>query len=372
MAQAAGSGARKSLNTVIEDSVLSIITAGRIAYPLERAPEIGELREVAPNVFWSRMPLPGGLDHINIWLLRNDDGYAVIDTGMYTQEAVNTWQQLMSSLPDDAPVRTVYATHFHPDHVGMAGWLVREGAEQFWMTQLEYMTCRIVYSQINEDGVPPEVDAFNRSAGWPEKVIGTYARGYGSYRKRVFQPPFSYRRLAEGQHHSIGGTDWKVVVGNGHSPEHACFYSEELKLLISGDQVLPRISSNVSVTPMDPFANPMADWLGSLKKLKAEIPDDVMVLPAHQECFIGLHARIDELIGSQTQVFTALLEALQESPKRAYDLFEVLFSRPIAEDNLLILNLATGEAVACLNYLYELGEITRSVDADGVRWYQGV
>jgi len=150
VAPASGSGTRKTLNTVIEDPALSIITAGRIAYPLERAPEFGELREVAPNVLWSRMPLPGGLDHINIWLLRNDDGYAVIDTGMYTQEAVSTWQQIMHSLPDAAPVQTVYATHFHPDHVGMAGWLVREGAEQFWMTQLEYMTYRIVLAWFTE------------------------------------------------------------------------------------------------------------------------------------------------------------------------------------------------------------------------------
>jgi len=351
---------------------LSIIAADRIVYPLESTPQYGELQEVAPNVLWSRMPLPGGLDHINIWLLRNDNGYAVIDTGMFTEDAVSAWQKLMADLPVDAPVRTVYATHFHPDHVGMAGWLVREGAEQFWMTQLEYMTCRIVYSQINNDGVPLEFEAFNRSAGWPEKAIGNYAQQYGSYRKRVSQPPFSYRRLAEGQTHSIGGSDWKVVVGSGHSPEHACFYSKELKLLISGDQVLPRISSNVSVTPVDPFANPMADWLGSLNKLKVEIPDDVMVLPAHQECFFGLHARIDELIESQIQVLAALLKSLHGAPKRVFDVFEVLFSRPISQENLLIFNLATGEAVACLNYLYERGEITCSVDSQGVRWYQAL
>lgn len=349
---------------------MNLNAAKRLVYPLTRPPGFGELQEVAPNVLWSRLPLPGGLDHINVWLLRNDDGYAVIDTGMYTPEAVTTWQQLMADLPGNAPVRAVYATHFHPDHVGMAGWLMSQGAEQFWMTRLEYMTCRIVFSQNNDDGVPPEFDAFNRSAGWPQGAIENYTRQYGSYRKRVSQPPFSYRRLVEGQTHSLGGSDWRVVVGNGHSPEHACFYSEELKLLVSGDQVLPRISSNVSVTPMDPFANPMADWLDSLKKLRAEIPDDVMVLPAHQECFFGLHARIDELVKEQERVLGVLLESLQGSPKRALDVFDVLFSRPIPQDNLLIFNLATGEAIACLNYLYELGEITWSVDSEGGRWYQ--
>tara|TARA_R110002095_G_scaffold209432_1_gene195965 strand:- start:1622 stop:2560 length:939 start_codon:yes stop_codon:yes gene_type:complete len=312
------------------------------------------------------------LDHINVWLLRNDDGYAVIDTGMCTQDAEDTWRQLMVSLPDDAPIRQVFVTHFHPDHVGMAGWLVSEGAEQFWMTRLEYMTCRIVMNQSSDDDVPAEFDAFNRSAGWPESAISNYRHQYGAYRRRISQPPFAYRRLAEGQRHTIGGSDWKIVVGNGHSPEHACFYSEQLKLLISGDQVLPRISSNVSVTPMDPFANPMADWLNSLNKLKSEIPDDVMVLPAHQECFIGLHARIDELIESQKQVLAALLKSLHGAPKRAFDVFEVLFSRPISQENLLIFNLATGEAVACLNYLYERGEITCSVDSKGGRWYQAV
>ncbi|MGO1501308.1 MAG: MBL fold metallo-hydrolase [Marinobacter sp.] len=349
-----------------------MVGAGRVTYPLGRAPRHGELLEVAPNVFWSRIPLPGGLDHINVWLLKNDDGYAVVDTGMYTKEAEDTWRQLIADLPSDTSIRQVFVTHFHPDHVGMAGWLVSEGAEQFWMTRLEYMTCRIVLNQSSDDEVPAEFEAFNRSAGWPESAISSYRHQYGAYRKRVSQPPLAYRRLEEGQRHTIGGSDWKIVVGNGHSPEHACFYSEELKLLISGDQVLPRISSNVSVTPMDPFANPMADWLNSLSKLKAEIPDDVMVLPAHQECFTGLHARIDELIESQKLVLAALLESLQRAPKRVFDVFEVLFSRSIPQKNLLIFNLATGEALACLNYLYECGEISCSVDSDGVRWYQAM
>ncbi|WP_439955514.1 hypothetical protein, partial [Klebsiella pneumoniae] len=65
--------------------------------------------------------------------------------------------------------------------------------------------------------------------------------------------------------------------------------------LISGDQVLPKISSNVSVFPTEPDGDPLTDWLNSLAKVKREVPDDVLVLPAHNEPFRGLHARLDHL-----------------------------------------------------------------------------
>jgi glyoxylase-like metal-dependent hydrolase (beta-lactamase superfamily II) len=145
-------------------------------------------------------------------------------------------------------------------------------------------------------------------------------------------------------------------------------YCPQLKLLISGDQVLPKISSNVSVHPSEPEANPMGDWYASLAKLKRDIPDDVLVLPAHNECFRGLHARLDALHADQDRATGRLRLALAQ-PKRVLDVFVSLFSRPIDEADTQLLGMATGEGLACLNYLMHTGEARRDIDADGVAWY---
>jgi glyoxylase-like metal-dependent hydrolase (beta-lactamase superfamily II) len=158
-------------------------------------------------------------------------------------------------------------------------------------------------------------------------------------------------------------------VGNGHSPAHACLYCPALKVLISGDQVLPRISSNVSVHPTEPDADPMSGWLASLAKLKREVPDDVLVLPAHNECFRGLHARLDALATGQERSLDRLRRSLKER-KRSIDVFGALFARAINEADVPLLGMATGESLACLNYLMHRGEVTREADADGVNWYR--
>jgi glyoxylase-like metal-dependent hydrolase (beta-lactamase superfamily II) len=332
-------------------------------------PGPAELIEVAPNVFWARVPLPSKLDHINVWLFREEDGYSVIDTGMYTGPAKSTWTSLIDALPAGSQIRRVFVTHLHEDHVGMVGWLVEQGASEFWMTRMEYLTCRALAAECRDDTVPEDFVAFHQGSGWPESAIHSYHNHYVIYGKSVSRLPRAYFRLEEGQHHVIGGHSWTIVTGNGHSPEHACFYCKELELLISGDQVLPGISSNVSVTPMEPRANPMADWLRSLRKLKAEVPDNVLVLPGHQRCFMGLHKRIDSLIADQEHAFVSLRAALRQGPKRVVDIFEVLFLRAISEEDFMIFNLATGEARACLNYLYDLGEVVCSTDSHGVLWY---
>ena len=162
----------------------------------------------------------------------------------------------------------------------------------------------------------------------------------------------------------------RVIVGTGHSPAHARMYCPALKVLISGDHVLPRISSNVSVYPTEPDADPMRGWLDSLAKIRREVPDDVLVLPAHNECFRGLHARIDALASGQERSLERLRRSLQER-KRAVDVFGALFARTIGEADVPLLGMATGESLACLNYQMYRGEMARAFDADGLAWYRG-
>ncbi|MNO63702.1 Hydroxyacylglutathione hydrolase [compost metagenome] len=339
-----------------------------LLYPCGQAPEPGAVREIAPGVLWLRMPLPLSLDHINLWAVRDGDGWAIFDTGMHTPTTVDAWRTLFGPdgpLGEGGPTR-VFATHMHPDHVGMAGWLNREYGCELWMTRGEYMNCRVLVADTGLEA-PPEALNFYRRAGWDDAAIEHYRARFGGYGKKMSALPQSYRRLRDGQRIRIGEHEWQVVVGSGHSPEHACFYCPELKLLISGDQVLPRISSNVSVHPTEPYGDPMGDWLESLERIKTMIPDDVLVLPAHDDPFRNLHARLDRLLGSHRRALGRLHKLLEEGPKRVVDLFSVLFARRIDAEVLL---LATGETQANLNYLVQRDKATVSDDADGVAWYQ--
>jgi glyoxylase-like metal-dependent hydrolase (beta-lactamase superfamily II) len=236
------------------------------------------------------------------------------------------------------------------------------------MTQLEYLNCRVLTGDTGREA-PEDAVAFYQKAGWGQGAIENYQARFGNFGKHIHALPESYRRIQDGEDIQIGGSSWRVIVGRGHSPEHACLYSSEKKVLISGDQVLPRISSNVSVYPTEPDANPMQDWLETLKKIKEEVPDDVLVLPSHNECFRGLHARLDYLAMAQERTLDRLRKTLKE-PRRAIDVFVALFGRSIDETDGGLLNLATGESIACLNYLLHLGEITRQADHEGVVWYQ--
>lgn len=342
-----------------------------LIYPFEAPPQPGKVLEVAPGVLWMRMPLPMMLNHINIWAIadgENDEGWAVVDTGMRTDETLAAWRALFAGATDGRRLSRVFVTHMHPDHVGMAGWLTRKFDCRLWMTRLEYLNCRVLTADTGREAPDAGIKFFHR-AGWEDAAIENYRARFGNFGKRIHALPDSYRRLVDGEVIRIGRHDWRVIVGTGHSPEHACLYCAELKLLVSGDQVLPRISSNVSVHPTEPDEDPMHDWLASLDKLKAAVPDDVLVLPAHNECFRGLHARLDYLGASQRRSLDRLRKSLTE-PKRAIDVFAALFARAIASDDAGLFGLATGESIACLNYLMHRGEVHRDIDDAGVAWYR--
>ena len=339
-----------------------------LVYPFEVPPEAGKTLEVAPGVVWIRMPLPMRLNHINVWGLEDEGGWAVVDTGMGTDDTLTAWRAVFAGGTDKRPLTRVFVTHMHPDHIGMAGWLTRKFNCRLWMTRLEYLHCRVLTADTGrkapEDGV-----IFFKRAGWSDSAIENYQARFGKFGKYIHTLPDSYRRIADGEDIKIGKHTWRVIVGTGHSPEHACLYCAELKLLISGDQVLPKISSNVSVHPTEPDADPMRDWLESLAKLKREVPDDVLVLPSHNDCFRGLHARLDYLAASQLRTLDRLRKTLQE-PKRTVDVFTSLFGRSIDESDSGLLSLATGEGLACLNYLVHRGEAARTLDDSGVAWYR--
>ncbi len=327
-------------------------------------PAKGEVTDVAPGVRWLRMPLPFMLGHINLWLLDDGDGWTVVDTGIPDEASKAVWERVFADELDGKPVKRVMVTHLHPDHCGLAGWLCRRWDVPLWMTRTEYLMCR---NLVHDTGhpAPQEGVAFYRAAGFDAAALERYQKRFGLFGKAVSPMPSAYRRLEDGQKISVGANHWQVMVGNGHSPEHACLFCPEQNVIISGDQILPTISSNVSVWPTEPCANPLKDWLESCDRLRRRLPEDVLVLPAHGRPFRGARARLSALIGEHEEGLDALY-GLCETPRRAVDVFEALFKGQISDSNLIM---AVGESVAHLTYLVEQGNLTSWMD-DGVRWYR--
>ncbi len=340
-----------------------------LTYPFETAPVegAGDAVEVAPGVLWLRMPLGGSLKFINVWAIRDGEGWAVVDTGIQTKETAQGWRQAFAGAMGGLPVTRILVTHLHPDHCGMAGWLARKFEARLWMSRLEYITCRMLAADTGREA-PKDGELFYRACGWDDDGIENYRARFGGFGKGIYPLPDSYHRMSQGDIIRIGDNDWQVIVGCGHSPEHVCLYCEALNLFISGDQVLPKISSNVSVFPTEPEADTLDDWLTSLARVKTQAPEGVLVLPSHNDPFYGLHVRIDHLIRGHERSLIRLLRKLSE-PRRAIDVFGVLFARPIGPD---LLGMATGESMAHLNCLLHRGLITRRRDEAGVDWYQAV
>jgi glyoxylase-like metal-dependent hydrolase (beta-lactamase superfamily II) len=336
-----------------------------VSYAFETRPETGESIRVAPGIVWLRSPLPFKLDHINLWLLEDSDGWTVADTGVCFDGAKAAWHKAFDGPMAGRPIDRIVVTHLHPDHIGCAGWLSEMFDAPLWMTRSEYLLCRVLVADTGRT-TPEAGNRFYRGAGFPLEAMDYYHKMFGMFGKYVSPVPEAYRRLQDGDCFEIGSDQWQVIIGRGQSPEHACLYCAERNLLISGDQLLPTISPNVSVYPTEPEANPLGDWLESLKMLKASIPEDVLVLPAHGRPFRGAHERLDVLIAEHNDGLDKL-QVLCREPRRAVDVFPVLFKSEINKHNLI---LATGESVAHLNYLLDEGRIEVESDTDGVNWYR--
>jgi glyoxylase-like metal-dependent hydrolase (beta-lactamase superfamily II) len=214
---------------------------------------------------------------------------------------------------------------------------------------------------------PADVVAFYAAQGWPEAAVERLRSSeWGRFGRGVHRLPNGYHRLRAGDRLRIGQRQWDVVVGAGHSPEHVCLHDPVDGLLISGDQVLPRITSNVSVYPTEPEADPLGDWLDSIARLKT-LPEGTLVLPSHNEPFFGLHTRLDQLAADHSRKLEALLDACSE-PLSAYDSFGTLFRRRIADDEI---QMATGEALAHLRWLHRRGQV-EAERCDGVTRYRRI
>ena len=358
------------METDLADGVVEVDREGGareergLTYPFAAPPGTGFAVRVAPDILWMRLAMPIALNHINVYAVEDGEGWAVIDTGLNLPATREEWDRLLEGPLHGRPVTRVVCTHMHPDHIGLAGWLCDRFDVPLVMTRLEYVTARMLLADTGQPA-PESGATFYRAAGWDATQIEGYRAGFGQFGRAVAPMPAGFVRVREGDRLSIGGRDWRVVVGEGHSPEHACLWREDDGVVLGGDQILPKISSNVSVWPTEADADPLGDWLASLERMKTVFPDEVLILPSHGEPFRGVQARLDALIRGHRTALKRLERTLQQ-PCRAVDVFPALFARPVGDG---VRGMATGESVAHLNYLLRRGRAARRRDADGVDWW---
>jgi len=326
-------------------------------YPHETSPVPGESVPVAPGVEWLCMPLPFALNHINLWLLEDGDGIAAVDTGIALDAVKTAWKSALTT----RHLTRCIVTHFHPDHLGLAGWLEQETGAPLWMSQGEFLTAQAVREESGNYSVAA-MCAFFRRHGLNDAAITALQERGNAYRRNVPLIPATYRRLFAGQNITIGQHQWRTIAGYGHAPEHMSLYCDELRVLISGDMLLPRISTNVPVLAANPLDNPLQWFLDSIDRFR-ELPADTLVLPSHGRPFRGLHARIDQLHAHHTERCEVLVDACRNTPHTAAELLGTLFGREIPDPHQTMF--AMGEAIAHLNYLQNTGRMQR-IEEDGV------
>lgn len=340
----------------------------RLTYPLDtRKPEPGHSIEMAPGVHWIQMPLPFALDHINLWLLRDNidgrDGWTIVDCGVTRDDVKALWEQVFENVLNGLPVLRVIVTHVHPDHLGLAHWLCERWDVPLWMSMTDYITGRQWTSSDGGSANGGEASAAHYAKHGlrdPETLDGVRARS-SYYTGLVPRVPASFVRIMDGDKIRIGDHEWQAIVGYGHAPEHMAFYSPHHNVLISGDMILPRISTNVSVQNYEPQGNPLKLYLDSLSRY-SHLPEDTYVLPSHGRPFKGLHERISQQHTHHQERFDEVLEACVK-PHSAFDILPIMFRRKLDTHQTTF---AMGEAIAHLNALYFAGKLDRTLNPDGI------
>lgn len=331
-----------------------------LSIPFADVPGPAQSTEVAPGVFWIRMPLPFALNHINLWLLRDGDGWTLVDCGFGIDATLSLWEQVFATLLQGKKIRRIIVTHYHPDHVGCAGWLQQRWNCEVWMTETEFLAAHSAVSDGAGDSIDRATELFRRHGLTGERLHANSIRK-NNYKKGVPSLPYAFRRILEGDEININDHSWQVIVGRGHAPEHAMLYCAASNVLISGDQVLPKITTNVGVWPSQPNGDPLKLFLDSMSKF-AQLPHDVLILPSHGPVFRGLHERLAQLKHHHDERLAEVVEFCAEA-KTAAALLPVLFRRELDAHQVVF---AMGESIAHLNFLMYSGRLVRSENSEGV------
>ena len=337
-----------------------------IRFPFDAPPGPGEVTEVTQGILWARLPLPMTLDHVNVYVLDDGDGWAVVDTGLSARRCREAWEALLAGPLTGKPVTKVLLTHHHPDHLGLVGWFQARGAELI-TTRTAWLFGRMLTLDEQEEMTPESETFFLRAGMDPERLAKRKADRPFNFADVVHPIPLGFRRIKQDDRITLGGRDWTIHVGNGHAPEHATLWSED-GIVLAGDQIIPGISSNLGVYATEPDADPVGDWIESCTRLCALARPEHLALPGHKMPFTGVATRLSQLIDNHEMALPRLVDLLRE-PKRAGDCFPLLYKRSIGDGEY---GLALVEAVGHLNHLLKRGLITREVGPDGAYLWRTV
>ena len=328
-------------------NVMDHVASGTLIFPHAAPPLTAEVIEVAPGILWTRIPLPFRLDHVNIYLLEDEDGFAILDTGIGNAATQEVWEALVAGPLAGRRITKLIVSHFHPDHIGLAGWLCERFDVPMLTTQTAYLGC------LNISLSPGALDAkpyrdFYTHHGLDEGTTGLVATQGHGYLRMVKPLPPTFLRVVAGDEIQIGGRKFHVLTGDGHAPEQIMLWCEADGVFLAADQVLAKITPNVSVWAVDPQGDPLGLYLRSLRAVRDTVPSTALVLPGHQLPFFGLHTRIAELIAHHEERCAVIRAACVSTPLSVADLVPVLFPRKLDPHQM---SFAFSETLAHVNYM---------------------
>lgn len=342
---------------------------GRLRFPFESPPEAGSALEVADGLFWVRIPLPGPLNHVNVYVLDDGTGWTIVDTGIDSKRTRALWQTLLEGPFAGKPVRRVVATHHHSDHIGLAGWFMNEHGAELWTTRTSWLMARMLQLDVQERPSRETLD-FWRGAGMAPGILAERAASRPYNSADISTPlPLGFRRIEEGEQiAAMGGRDWTVRVGHGHASEHATLWSTDGEVVLGGDQFLPSISPNLGVYATEPEADVVGEWIASCAAFRKRANETSLVLPGHKLPYTGLGTRLRQLEDNHHAALERLRQHLVE-PRTAVECFPILFMRKIGDGEY---GLALVEAMAHCIHLWKEGHVRRKRGPDGAWLWQSI
>jgi glyoxylase-like metal-dependent hydrolase (beta-lactamase superfamily II) len=335
------------------------VPAAELVFPRPAPPPPGGITEIAPGVLWLRLALPFQLDHVNIYLIEDGAGWAVLDTGVADLRTRTVWEEVLA----ERTLTRVIITHYHPDHVGLAGWLIDRFGLELSMSRTEYLYCQNMRHNPAALGGAMHREFYRQHGLDTVAIDSVVGRGH-QYTKLTTELPPVFYRLVAGEHLRIGRRNFEILTGGGHAPEQVMLLDRDDGLFFAADQVLARISPNIGVWPWEPLADPLGEYLRSLADLRRGVPDDVLALPAHNLPFYGLHQRLADLQKHHASRCGEIAAACTDAPRTVAEVLPVLFPRALDAHQT---GFAFGEVLAHVNYMVRRGELAIETDADGVQ-----
>jgi glyoxylase-like metal-dependent hydrolase (beta-lactamase superfamily II) len=329
-------------------------TEQKRAWELEILPPVERVR---PGLWSIPVPMPNNpLRYVLVYLFELVNGVAMVDAGWNTEEA---WEALNAGLTEAggsiSDVQAVVVTHIHPDHYGLAGRVRDVSGAWVGLHPADAVLLQGRYVETEE--LIRRMDALLAESGVPEDQRGELAASSMNVRSLVDMAPPDIL-LEDDRKLDLAGWDLRTVWTPGHSPGHICLFSEEQRLLLSGDHVLPRITPNVSVHSQQEV-NPLGDFLESLARVRDFEVDEV--LPAHEYRFANLAGRVDDLIQHHTERLEAIFDVLTARPGiTSWELtLSLEWSRPIEQIPIYMQRAANGETLAHLVLMERRGQVRR-------------